>query len=71
VPPKSEALVTVNINTPSNAVPGGRYGAVFFNRPTVSADNNTVKMVQRIGTLFLVTVPGTISYNTAYGTMTI
>lgn len=67
VPPKSEIQVTVNINPPANAAPGGKYGAVFFNHPTGSADSNTVKMIQRIGTLFLVTVPGEIRYDIAYG----
>ena len=67
VPPKSEIQVMVNINPPPNAVPGGKYGAVFFNRPTGSTDSNTVKMIQRIGTLFLVTVPGEIRYDIAYG----
>ncbi len=67
VPPKSEIQVTVNITPPTNAVPGGRYGAIFFNRPTGSADSNTVKMIQRIGTLFLVTVPWAITYDTTYG----
>ena len=71
VPPKSEIQVTVNINPPLNAVPGGRYGAVFFNRPTGGVDPNAVKMIQRIGTLFLVTVPGAITYDTVYGTIQI
>ena len=71
VPPKSEVQVLVNINPPSNAIPGGHYGAIFFNRPTGTADANTVKMIQRIGTLFLVTVPWTITYNTVYGTISI
>lgn len=71
VPPKSEAQVIVNINPPTNAVPGGRYGVIFFNRPTGSVDANAVKMIQRIGTLFLVTVPGDITYDVVYGTIQI
>lgn len=67
VPAKSEKQVTVNIKPPANPIPGGRYGAVFFNSPSGTTDSNTVKMIRRIGSLFLVTVPGQITYDTNYG----
>ena len=69
VPPKSERQVTFTITAPPNAIPGGHYGAIFFNNPTGNPNANTVTMLKRIGTLLLITVPGTITYNTVYGSI--
>ena len=54
---------------PPNAIPGGHYGAIFFNNPTGNPSANTVTMLKRIGTLLLITVPGTITYDTVYGSI--
>jgi hypothetical protein len=67
VPPKSERQITFTVTPPTNAIPGGHYGAIFFNNPTGGAGGNTVTMLKRIGTLLLITVPGEITYNTTYG----
>jgi hypothetical protein len=68
VPPKSEKKLNLIITAPSDAIPGGHYGAIFFNNPdTGEVDGNTVKMVKRTGILLLATVPGQIIYNTEFG----
>lgn len=71
VPPNSEYTVNFTIQAPTNAVPGGHYGAIFFNNPTVNPTDNSVTMLKRIGTLLLLTVPGDIVYNTVYGSISI
>lgn len=58
------------INTPANAVPGGHYGAVFFNSPD-NSDGGTISMNRRIGSLLLVTVPGDIVVAPEFGSILI
>jgi hypothetical protein len=56
------------ITAPADAIPGGHYGAIFFNNPdTGTIEGNTVKMVKRTGILLLANVPGQIVYNTEFG----
>ena len=33
VPPKSERKINFSVNPPKDALPGGHYGAIFFNNP--------------------------------------
>jgi hypothetical protein len=63
VPPKSDKTITYTISAPPGATPGGHYGGIFFNNPDngVSGGSNTVKMLKRIGMLFLITAPGQIT----------
>lgn len=68
VPPHTEKKLNVIVSAPSDALPGGHYGAVFFNNPGTDATSwNTVKMVKRTGILFLVNVPWKIVYDTIFG----
>ena len=56
------------MNPPADALPGGHYGAIFFNNPeSASTDANSVKMVRRAGVLLLVNVPGKLIYDTEIG----
>lgn len=67
VPPHTEKKLNVILRAPSDALPGGHYGAIFFNNPDgTDASWNTVKMVKRTGILFLVNVPGKIIYDTLF-----
>ncbi|GAB0174775.1 MAG: hypothetical protein HHAS10_06540 [Candidatus Altimarinota bacterium] len=68
VPPHSEKKIQVIVKAPNDALPGGHYGAIFFNNPEGSdTSGNTVKMVKRTGILLLVNVPGKIVYDTIFG----
>lgn len=33
--PRANRVITYTIHTPMNAIPGGHYGAIFFNSPIV------------------------------------
>lgn len=53
------------MNVPSNAPPGGHYGAVIFNNPDVDlTTGSAVRMNRRINVLYLATVPGNIVVDT-------
>jgi hypothetical protein len=70
IAPKSNRTVGYTINTPANAVPGGHYGAIFFNSPE-STNGGTISMNRRIGSLLLITVPGTIIVAPEFGSILI
>ena len=59
-----------SIHTPVNAIPGGHYGAVFFNNPD-SSSSASISMNRRIGSLLLVTVPGDIVVAPEFGSILI
>lgn len=65
VPPNSDKTVRFTIHAPSNAVPGGHYGAIFFNNPLGGPVANSVTTAYRIGPLFLIKINGDIVYNTS------
>lgn len=44
-----------SVKVPANAEPGGHYGAIFF---APAADKGQVSVIQRLGALILVEVPG-------------
>lgn len=47
--------VKFSVKVPANAEPGGHYGAIFF---APAADKGQVAVIQRLGALLLVEVPG-------------
>ncbi len=54
------------ISVPANAEPGGHYGVIFFTPALVSGSATTasgVTTIAKIGSLLMVTVPGTIVYD--------
>lgn len=65
--PKSSRVVNFTIHTPSNAVAGWHYGAVFFNSPSAWAAD--ISMNRRIGSLLLVTVPWPITVDPEFGSI--
>jgi len=69
IPAKGEKTVSYTISAPTNASPGGHYGAVFFNSPAgdtskTSTDPATISMVRRIGMLFMINLSGKIVVDT-------
>jgi hypothetical protein len=66
IAPNSNRVITYTVNVPSNAPPGGHYGALFFNNPDMTVSGNAVKMNRRIGMLYLMTVPGDIVVDTDF-----
>jgi hypothetical protein len=66
VAPHSNRVINYTVNVPPNAVPGGHYGAIFFNNPDMAVSGNAVKMNRRIGMLYLMTVPGNIVVDTNF-----
>jgi hypothetical protein len=68
IAPKSKRTIGYIIHTPISAVPGGHYGAVFFNSPDGS-HGGTISMNRRIGSLLLVTVPGNIIVAPEFGSI--
>ena len=65
VPAKWEKVITYTISAPTNASPGGHYGAIFFNSPSGWwTDAATISMVRRIGMLFMINLSGKIVVDT-------
>ena len=60
--PKSSEKVTITVDIPTNAEPGGHYGVVFFEPviPKDSPDKSSLGISSRIGALFFVTASGEI-----------
>lgn len=64
------ARVPVKIAIPADAEPGGFYGSVLVNTVSIEGENNQVNgsavarspIIQRVGVLFFVTVPGEAMY---------
>ena len=59
--------ISYNINVPANAEPGGHYGVIFFS-PSISQSSTSlsgsgVTAIPKVGSLFLLNVPGDIKYN--------
>jgi hypothetical protein len=72
IAPKSNRKVNYTINTPRGAIPGGHYGAIFFNSPENSnVTGGNISMNRRIGSLLLVTVPGDIVVDPEFGSILI
>lgn len=68
VPPKWSRTITYTVNAPTNAAPGGHYGAIFFNNPdTLDPGANSVGMIRRIWTLYMMKIPGEIRVDTELG----
>ena len=68
VPARGSRTIPYTVTAPSGAVPGGHYGAIFFNNPDQSgANGNSVSMVRRIGMLFMITISGNIVVDTQLG----
>jgi hypothetical protein len=70
IAPKSNRKINYTINTPSGAIPGGHYGAIFFNSPeNGNITGGSISMNRRIGSLLLVTVPGDIVVAPEFGSI--
>jgi hypothetical protein len=55
----SEARVSFNINVPEDALPGGRYAAIFFSRtPVIEGQSNAVGVGSDLGLLVSAIIPG-------------
>ncbi len=68
VPPKSSKTIEYTVYVPPSAVPGGHYGAIFFNNPdTLDPGANAVGMIRRIGMLYMMKVPWHITMDTSLG----
>jgi len=63
VAPNEEEKFEVIITAPSDAEPGGHYGAVLFSteEPKLSSDTTQVGVVGLVGTLLLAQVPGNVT----------
>ena len=60
--PKEEQIVEVTINIPKNAEPGGRYASILASSGTGEFAGTGAATVQKVGSLILLRVNGTISY---------
>lgn len=62
--PKAQQLVTVTINIPKDAEPGGRYGTILAgtDHSKNAIDGTGAKVGQKVGTLVLLRVQGVINY---------
>jgi hypothetical protein len=70
IAPKGNRKINYIINTPSGAIPGGHYGAIFFNSPeSGNITGGSISMNRRIGSLLLVTVPGDIVVAPEFGSI--
>lgn len=68
VPARTTKTITYTVVPPTNAAPGGHYGAVFFNNPdTPLFGSNTVGMIRRIGMLYMMKMPGDIIVDPSIG----
>lgn len=57
--PKEQKIVSFTISVPKNAEPGGHYGTILASTESVSGPKATgATIVQRVGSLVLLTVPG-------------
>ncbi|MBX9809764.1 hypothetical protein K2X92_05230 [Candidatus Gracilibacteria bacterium] len=63
---RGKRTITYSIAPPINAIPGGHYGAIFFNNQTTNT-NTSISMNRRIGSLLLVTIPGDIIVAPEFG----
>jgi hypothetical protein len=70
IAPKSNRKINYTVKTPSGAIPGGHYGAIFFNSPeNGNVTGGSISMNRRIGSLLLVTVPGDIIVDPEFGSI--
>lgn len=60
VPANQVVNVPFTINVPDVAEPGSHYGAVVFSSNSVSTEPNTPNIVQEIGSIVLLRVPGDV-----------
>lgn len=61
--PKETKIVTYVINVPNNAEPGGRYASILAKSGTENFSGTGAATLQRVGSLVLLSVNGTISYS--------
>ena len=61
--PKETQVVKVSINVPINAEPGGRYASVLAGSTAGSVSGTGAATVQKVGSLMLIRINGTISYS--------
>jgi hypothetical protein len=57
--PREEMLFNIKISAPANAEPGGYYGAVVVSA-VGAEDNNSVKFVSGLGSLFFLRIAGSV-----------
>lgn len=57
---RSSVAVNYEINIPQDAIPGGHYGVIFaeISAPSADKNNNSVRIVKRLGTKLYITVGG-------------
>lgn len=60
IAPNQEVGFDVTVTAPTDAEPGGHYGAVLFSteQPNLTSDGSQIGVVGLVGTLLLATVPG-------------
>ncbi|MEK7631267.1 MAG: hypothetical protein AAB445_00165 [Patescibacteria group bacterium] len=70
--PQGRKEVTITVNVPADAAPGGHYGIVAFSSkpPTTGTDKPQVAITQGIGTLLLVRIEGDVVESAAISTFT-
>lgn len=63
--PKSRRIILYSIKAPKNAEPGGHYATIFFQPlvPEQVLSPQNLYIIERVGTLVLLTVPGDITEN--------
>lgn len=61
--PKETKIVTYTISVPSNAEAGGRYASIMAKSGNQNLTGTGAAVVQRVGSLVLLNVNGTISYD--------
>ncbi len=59
--PQQRVYFNVNLNVPANAPSGGYYGVIRFQNANI-ANTGNVGLTASAGTLFLITVPGNLTY---------
>ncbi|MDD2693958.1 MAG: hypothetical protein PHY14_03420 [Candidatus Gracilibacteria bacterium] len=65
--PRQQKKIQITFSAPTNALPGGHYGIVYFT-PEVPSTNggSAVTMIYQLSTLFQVTVSGDIIYDVEF-----
>ncbi|NUJ97687.1 DUF916 domain-containing protein [Candidatus Gracilibacteria bacterium] len=59
IPARGEENITLTINIPSDANPGGHYGALFFSYGN-SSTNSTINTIKEVGVILLLHVNGEV-----------
>lgn len=61
ISPGQTALFNFTLKVPENAQPGSHFGSIVFNTSTDQVDLNGAKIVQEVGTILLVRLPGDVT----------